>query len=279
MTAFRLRTLFALGCAAAIAVEGYVLFFDRHHTFNIQGRRTYLLSEFGDGIPIAHAFLMRGNGLRAVRVQFSSSASTTVRLRWQLFRQQATDEKQTTLEWGQRELRLDADRNWATFPATPGRSPEKLSIMEGGTRELRLEAGRTWATFPVTRDGSSHDRWYVFDAQLVDPPSTDVRGGAQIALLATHDNPDRGGSLWVAGANRPGSLVLGADRVGHTLYQRFVAEVEPNLPRWLRWPAVQWIIGLALHAAVAVHAYALLIDRHRRGRDDGTLPFRRLTRS
>lgn len=270
MTAFRLRTLFALGCAAVIAVEGYILFFDRDHTFSIQGRRTYLLSEFADGIPIAHAFLMRGNGLRAVRVQFSSSTSTTVRLQWQLFRQQATDKKQTILEWGHRELRLDADRNWATFPVTRRATSEKLSIMEGGTRELRLEAGRTWATFPVTRDGSSHDRWYVFEAQLVDPPSPDVRDRAQIALLATHDNPDRGGSLFVAGRNQPGSLVLGADRVGHTLHQRFVAEVEPNLPRWLRWPAVQWIIGLALHAAVAVHAHALLIDRQLRGREDGT---------
>lgn len=238
----RLRTLFVLGCAAVMAVEGYVLFVDRDHTFSIQGRKTYLLSEFGDGIPIAHAFLMRGNGLRAVRVRFSSVAPATVRLRWQLLRQPAPDE---TL------------------------SIEELSIAEEGTRELRLEPGRTWVTFPVTRDGSSHDRWYSFETQRVDLPPAEIRDRERAGLLATRDNPDRGGSLFVAGVNQPGSLVLRADRVGHTLHQRFVAEVEPNLPRWLRWPAVQWIVGLILHAAVAVHAHALLIDRHPRRRDDG----------
>lgn len=266
MSASRLRTLFALACAAVIALESYVLFFDRDQTFSIQGRNTYLLSEFGDGIPIAHAFLMRGNGLRTVRVQFSSSASATVQLRWQLLRDPAPAEKLSIA--GPREVRLEADRTWTTYSATSRKTGEKLSIMEGGTREVRLEAGRTWATFPVTRDGSSHDRWYAFEAQLVDLPSADVRDRMQIALLATHDNPDRGGSLFVAGVNQPGSLMLRADRVGRTLYQRFVAEVEPNLPRWLRWPAVQWIIGLALHAAVAVYAYALLIDRHPRRRHD-----------
>jgi len=265
----RPRALFALGCAAVVAVEGYALFFDREHTFSIQGRHPYLLSEFGSGMPVAHGFLMRGNGLRAVRVQLASGAPTTVRLRWQLLRQPATDEKRSILEWGLRDLRLQEDGTWATHPKAPGESSEKLAIMEGGTRELRLEAGRTWATFPVTRDGSSHNRWYVFEVQLANPPLAEGRDRVQIALLTTHDNPDRGGSLFVAGVNRPGSLVLRADRAGPTLHQRFVAEVEPNLPRVLQWPAVQWLVGLALHAAVAVHAYALLIDRHAGRRDDG----------
>lgn len=269
MIALRPRAMFVLGCAAAIAAESYLLFFDRDHTFSIQGRQPYLLRELGDGIPIAHAFLMRGNGLRAVRVQFSSSAPTTVRLRWQLLRQPTTDAKLTIMESGPPDVRLEADRTWVTHPVIRGGISEKLSVMEEGTRELHLEAGRTWATFPVTRDGSSHDRWYAFEAQLVDVPPSEVRERTQVALVATHDNPDRGGSLWVADRNRPGSLVLRADRLDRTLYQRFVAEAEPNLPGWLRWPAVQWIIGLALHAAVAVHAYALLIERHPRGRDDG----------
>lgn len=268
MSRRRLRALFALGCAAVFALEGYVLFFDRDQTFSIQGRQGYLLSEFGNGVPIAHGFLMRGNGLRAVRVQLSSRVPATVRLQWQLLRQPVSDEQPSIMEGGMRQVGLDAGRAWATFPVVPG-SSEPLARMEGGTRELHLEAGRTWASFPVTRDGSSHDRWYLFEAQLVGLPPDDVRDRAQIALLATRDNPDRGGSLWVAGANQPGSLVLRADRVGRTPYQRFVAEVEPNLPRWLQWPAVQWIIGLALHAAVAVHAYTLLIDRHPRGRVDG----------
>lgn len=268
MSAPGLRVMFAWGCAAVLAVEGYALFFDRDHTFSIQGRKSYKIDEFGDGIPVAHAFLMRGSGLRAIRVQLSSSASATVRLRWQLLRQQATDDKLSIREWGLRELHLEADRTWWTHPMTRGGSPEKLAIMEGGTRELRLEAGRTWATFPVTRDGSSHDRWYVFEAQLVDLPPTELRDRAHIALLATHDNPDRGGSLFVGGVNKRGSLVLRADRVGPTPYQRFVAEAEPNLPRWLQLPAVQWIIGLALHGAVAVHAYAFLCERHQRGRAD-----------
>lgn len=258
MTASRQRALFALGCAAVIAAESYVLFVDRDHTFSIQGRRTYPLGEFGDGVPVAHAFLMRGDGLRAVRVQFSSTAPATVQLRWQLLREPASDE--TLSIAGPREVRLEADRTWTTYPAIRDGSSEKLSIMEGGTRELRLEAGRTWATFPVTRDGSSHDRWYAFEAQLADPPSANVRDRVQIALLATHDNPDRGGSLFVAGVNQPGSLVLRADRRGPTLYRRFVVEVEPNLPGVLRIQAVQWLVVILLHWAFVTFAYALLVS-------------------
>jgi hypothetical protein len=177
MTDRRLHTLFAVGCAVVIAVESYVLFFDRDQTFSIQGRNPYLLSEFGDGIPITHAFLMRGNGLRAVRVQFSSSAPAMVRLRWRLLRQPLSEEQLSIMEGGMREVRFEAGRIWARSPIDG--ATDELSVMEEGTRELPLEAGRTWATFPVTRDGSSHDRWYAFEAQLVDLPdrSASARAG------------------------------------------------------------------------------------------------------
>ncbi len=274
----RLRALFVLGCAAVIALEAYVLFFDHDYVFSIQGRNSYKIHEFGAGQPVAHGFLMRGNGLHAVRVQLSSNGSATVQLRWRLLRQQTSDDRLAIAEWGLRELRLQSAGTWATLRLqsagtwatnpSSGAEPEQLATVHEDTREVQIEPGRTWLTFPVTRDGSSHDRWYVFEAQLVDAPS-DARDRAELALMATHDNPDRGGSLFVAGVNKPGSLVLRADRVGPTLYQRFVAEAEPNLPRWMQWPAVQWMIAIALHAAVAAYAYALLIDRSLLGQADG----------
>ena len=78
-----------------------------------------------------------------------------------------------------------------------------------------------------------------------------------MAIVASHDNPDRGGVLWVNGIRQPGSLMLRADRRGRTLYRRLLAAAV-NLPTPLRIPAVQWTLAAACHAALIVFAYVVL---------------------
>jgi hypothetical protein len=76
--------------------------------------------------------------------------------------------------------------------------------------------------------------------------------------VGSHDNPDRGGVLWIDGVRQPGSLFLKADRRGRTRYDRFLAETAPNLPPSLRIRAVQWLVFAALHWAMVVFAYTLV---------------------
>ncbi|MBM4438016.1 MAG: hypothetical protein FJ029_12475 [Actinobacteria bacterium] len=214
------------GCAALVLVEVYALFVNRHSTFTIHGDDDYEISEFADGSAVAHAFLMRGDGLHQVRAQLSSDRPAMARVRWTIWRGSYDQQDMT--------------------PAAEGES------------EVSLGRSRSWTPFPMTRDGSSKDRWYTLELQLVEVRPLSGNTRPRIAVLATHDNPDRGGVLWVAKTRRQGSMVVKADRIGRTLYRRFQMEAEPNLPAVMRYEAMQWLLMLVLHAAFFTFAYSVL---------------------
>jgi hypothetical protein len=111
--------------------------------------------------------------------------------------------------------------------------------------------------FPTTYDASSKDRWYTLEVQLIEARSATSQL-PRVTMLASRQNPDRGGVLWVAKNRHAGSLVLRAERTGRTLYRRFRAEAENNLPLILRRAAVQWLLALAVHGAFFIFAYLIL---------------------
>ena len=226
MKRLTLPPLFVALCVLAVAVEAYAVFLDRNHTFQIAGRQLYPIEDFAARKPVAHAFLMRGEGLSAVRTQFVSDIDAVARIKWTIFR------------------------------GSPDFTP--MTVAEQGEVEIEVDDSPSWVSFPMTRDGSSKDRWYTLEVQLVGvrPRRGDVE--PKIAVMASHDNPDRGGVLFIDGARKPGSLLLRADRVGRTLYRRFQAEAEPNLPSVLKNPALQWVLVLGLHWAFFSYAYALV---------------------
>ena len=229
----------ALVCSAAITLEIYVVFINNSGAFSIEGKEAFDLTEFGSGAVVSHAFLMRGDGLNSVAVQFGSDSRVQVNVQWTLW------------------------RGMADQPAEMTRAFE-------GAEVLDLRPGHQWKTFALTRDASSRDRWYTIEVRslAVTRLGPGTGGGAnappQVALVASQDNPERGGVLWVNGARRPGSLFMRAGRQGRTLYRRFVAEVEPNLPPLLRIRAVQWIVVVAFHWAFLVFAWSVLGDAGRR---------------
>lgn len=214
--------------AAVLTVEIYVVFVSRSDEFRIEGADAYDVTEFGSGTVVAHAFLMRGEGLNAISLRFSSAARTVAHVQWTL---------------------------WRGLPDWP---QEMTRAFESADR-IELRAGRQWKRFAVTRDASSRDRWYTIEVRLLgaDPVAGRV---PRIALVASTDNPERGGVLWVGGERKPGSLFLRAGRHGRTMYRRFVIEVEPHLPAVLQIRAVQWAIALACHWATFVMAFAILAD-------------------
>lgn len=216
------RAMAATIIAATIAVEVYVVFINRSSGFRIEGLDDYDISEFGSGAAVSHAFLMRGDGLNAVSLRFSSHAKAVVVVQWTLWRGLADQ-------------------------------PQQMTRAFEGVDTLDLRPGRQWKTFAFTRDASSRDRWYTIEIRLQEAPRP-------VALVASSDNPERGGVLFVNGVRQSGSLSLRAERHGRTRYRRFVAEVEPNLPPALRIRAIQWSIVVLFHWAFVVFAFSVMSD-------------------
>jgi hypothetical protein len=226
------RAALALLIAAGLAAEIYVVFVDRGGDFRIEGRDLFDISEFGSGQPVRHAFLMRGDGLNAVRLRFSSQIRSGVTVQWTL---------------------------WRGHPD----QPQDMTVAFEGTDQFELRPGRQWETLAFTRDASSRDRWYTIEARLLEVDHAPVKPGLNarpVALVASRDNPLRGGVLWIGDARQPGSLYMRAERQGRTLYRRFAAEAEPHLPPALKIPAIQWAIALSIHAALAILAFAIIGD-------------------
>lgn len=226
----RRRLFFGLAAATIIGIEAYVILIARDGRFEIKGEQHYEIAEFSTGSTVTHAFLMRGDGLHSISVHLETTAPSSVRVRW-------------TLWHGY----LEAFRQ------------EMPRAFEGETTASIMPGGR-WVTWDVTRDGSSDNRWYTLDVQLLSAVAAGPGPEPQVSVVATRDNPERGGILFVNGVRQPGSLWLRADRRGRTIYRRFVAEAEPNLPAVLRIEAVQWLLVVVLHWAFFTFAYALLVS-------------------
>ncbi len=228
------QVIFAMVCLALIGLEAHIVLVARDDTFSIEGQHAYEITEFAAGGVVSHAFLMRGDGMHAVGVRLSSDAAASVRLRWTL---------------------------WHGFAD----QPPMMRAFEG-EESLAVRAGRQWVTFTVPRDGSSHNRWCTIELQLLDAVPVPARPGSapaprpHVSVVASRDNPDRGGVLWVNDVRQPGSLFLRADRRGKTLYRRFLVEAAPNLPAIFRIPLVQWLIVAAYHWAFIVFAYAVMSE-------------------
>jgi O-antigen ligase len=226
------KMVFAAVCAAVMLLEWRVLFVDRNETFAIEGNEIYPISEFASGRPVSHAFLMRGDGLQSIRVLLNSDSYAHARIRWTL---------------------------WRGSPDVP---PQAVAASD--ETEIYVVPGRQWTTLELIRDGSSNNRWYTLELQLVEARPAAVRTATvahpRVEVIASRDNPDRGGVLWLETARQTGSLVMRADRRGKTLYGRFQSEAAPHLTSIFRFEAVQWLIVAVCHAAFAIFAYAVVRD-------------------
>lgn len=238
--AARLRAMFGFVCVVSILFEVHVLFVDRDDTFAIEGAQRYDITEFSDGRSVSQAFLMRGEGIRAVSVRLNSNVPASARLRWTL---------------------------WRGFADEP---PMMRAFEEESS--LTVRPGGQWVTFNITRDGSSHNRWYTIQLQLLDAARAGPAPAAapRVTLVASQDNPERGGVLWVNDVRQPGSLLMRADRRGRTLYRRFLTEAAPNLPAPFRSAPVQWLIVGVYHWAFLTFAFAVAIQGSRAARGGGS---------
>jgi hypothetical protein len=161
-------------------------------------------------------------------------------------------------------FRVTSDRpavaqvQWILWNGMPDH-PDMKRAFEG-VLSLELQARPQWASVDFVRNGTSHNRWYTLETKLVDARATAPGPPPLIAVMASRDNPDLGGVLWVNGARQPGSLFLRADQRGRTRYRQFVNDAEPHLPALLRQPVIQWSVVVAIHAALLTFVAAVFAE-------------------
>lgn len=224
-----------IGCLALVGAEAYLLLGKKHGAFRIHGRTPDRIEQFADGTPVSHAFLMLGNGLISIDTTLISNATVTARVQWTVYRGSVDAPPMTVAATGQSSLTLLGEH-----PAT--------------------------LTIPLTRDGSSNDRWYTVELRL-EAPLADESRRPEVAVMASDDNPDRGGVLWVGTRRHPGSMRMQANWESTTVYRRFVTEGVPNLPPLLRSPVIQALLVMVLHLAFA----GFVVSLFRSTRDGGEL--------
>jgi hypothetical protein len=229
------QALFVCACIALVSGEGVVLFVPRTIRLAIEGASPIVVDAFGDRATVEHGFLMVGDGLSGVSVRFSAARPMRIRV-LSVLSASAADEPVA-----------DAHREIYRW----------ISAVE-------LEPGATWTRFDFPAVPGSADRFYTFQIRLIDgvlldeSDATKPRERLPVAVMASQDNPPRGGVLWINGMRQTGSLYLRAHAPGETPYDRFRLSVELRLPPLLRNREVQICTALLYQLALCVFAYALI---------------------
>jgi hypothetical protein len=225
---WRLRVACLVIAAAVGALEVWAVLVDRDGTFAIEGEMPQVIRQFGEGQAVRQAFLMQGDGLHQVRVMVSCPRPQDFPVQWSLWR------------------------------GTPD-EPATFTTAFAASETWSLHGGRQWLALRFPRDGLSGDRWYTIEVKAARPDAP-IDAVDRVGILASQDNPERGGVLWLNDVRQPGSLTIRADRQGRTLFRRFEAEALPHLPSLFGSAWLQWLIVIALHWAFWIVAYAVLRD-------------------
>lgn len=220
------RAVFLLGAVVLVVFE-FALFSRVGTTpFTILGSDTYTIQPVHDvELRIDHSFLMRGEGLNAVAIELNAGGVTDAKVDWILWRGHR-DEK------------------------------DRMTMAFKSTQTVRLHRGRQWVRLEVPRDTSSHDRWYTIELHLPGTGPAD----RTVGVMASSDNPARGGVLWVDDARQHGSLHLRVEREGRGLARRLETEIDPHLPSALANPFAQLAFVIVLHGALLATGIALIDD-------------------
>jgi O-antigen ligase len=231
----RYLVCFLLVCASLIACEVYLVLFKQTVIVDTEGEKPFLIDTFGNGATVTHLFLMNGDVLDGVSVRLVADGPASLHVACRLLRLYDAD------------AGADSDRNL-------------YSEIYRWVETWSVRAGDRWRRIEFPAVAASNNQWYAFEIRAIDIASAlaarDVRGAhPAVSLLASQDNPYRGGKLWINGVRQPGSLSIRAH--GGTMYQQF-RRSESRLPNVLRNRAVQVTVVLVYHCVFLAVAYGLV---------------------
>jgi hypothetical protein len=229
----RVRVIFGLAIAAAMAWEIDALFLPAT-TIRAAGVETYEIKEFSAGVPVGQTFRARTDGLNTAVVTFSADRPCSLTVRYRLM-------------------------GWA-----PAKVDHWASVIEG-TETIRLTSGTNRQPFRFKAIVDSNRQVYQFQVQQLEVHGLAADAGAapSVGLMASRDNALDEGNLILGTAQLIDRDLLFAASGADSRFDDFRMRINPQLPRNLRLPAVQWILGLTLVAlydwALAIFAYHVLI--------------------
>ena len=231
----RYLVCFLLLCASLVASEVYLAFFKQTVIVETEGVKPFLIDTFRNGATVTHAFLMHADVLDAVSVRLIADGPASLHVACRLLRLYDTA------------AGAEGDRN-------------AYSEIYRWVEVWSIRAGDRWRRIEFPAVAASNNQWYAFEIRAIDVPpalpAQEVRGARPaVSLLASQDNPYRGGKLWINGVHQPGSLSIRAH--AGTMYQQFRL-AESRLPNVLRNRAVQGTGVLVYHCVFLAVAYGLV---------------------
>jgi hypothetical protein len=234
----RYRLVFGAACVVLALYEMWTFFVREAPAVSIQGSHRRLVEEFGRGAPISQAFLMIGNGLRAIDVRFDADTPATLLMRCEL-----------------------------TQIPTPGTT--EPVVARAWFETVKRISGTEWRRLSFPAVEASNARSFVLRLQLIravaadgDPAAALMRapadGDPRVAVLASKENVVVGGVLSIADRRQNGSLFLRAFTRTRTAYSRFRADVAPTLPGVLKNPIVELAILIVYQWALLTVIFSVL---------------------
>ena len=227
--------LFVCGCAWLTGYETWFVFFS-DLSMRIDGKQPVAITEFANGVPVFHAFLMNGDGLRAVSVRIVAEQPASLRVAYKLLRLYDRDPASIMIRTGTPRCTA-GPTDYSTGLATTGSASHFRQSRSPTTRCTRLKSA--WQATSAGRSAAN--------------------GRPAVSLMASMDNPPYGGALWIDGVRQPGSLFIAVH--GDTIYTGLQRRSELILPAVFRDRAVQALIALALQGAFIALAYGVLFSR------------------
>jgi hypothetical protein len=196
----------------------------------VSGEKPFVVTEFASGVPVGQTFRAMSNGLDGVDLQFSADRPTSLRLTCRL------------LTWGDY-----TPGNWAP--------------LYEWTETRRLPRGNSRQHFVFRPVVPSVRQIYQFQVQQIEAQPLDAPAGERATagpMASLHESP------------KDGNVILGTvqmiDRhlwyevhAADSVFDHFRRYINPQLPKWLRRPAVQVTLLAFYNVVLAVFAFHMLV--------------------
>jgi hypothetical protein len=224
------RVAFLVGLVLAVSWEAHVLF-SPAASIRAAGRKPFVVTDFGRGVPVGQTFVMLSDGLDAVDVQFFSDEETLLSLRCRLL-------------------------GWV------GDSPNHWFPLYDWTAMVRLPRGPSWHRFTFKPVVPSINQSYQFQVEQVDARVASPRDSSRrpsVGVMGSIDDSLKEGNIVLGGAQVIDRDLFFEAHAADSVFAEFRRHARTQLPRPLRSRTAQLTLLGIYNCALAVFAFHLLI--------------------
>lgn len=225
------RLAFLAGLVLAVSWEAHALF-STAAPIRAVGKKPFVVSDFGRGVPIGQTFRMLSDGLDAADVRFISDEVTLLAVKCRL------------LEAG-------------------GRVPGHWSAVRDWTATIRLPRGSSWHRFTFDPVVPSFNRIYQFQVQQIDAraaPPNNAGERPAVGVVGSIDDSLRDGNIVVGETQMVDRDLFFEARAADSTFAEFRRHAQTQLPKPLRSAAAQLTLLAIYNGCLAVFAFHMLVQ-------------------